>query len=75
MKDENEESNEKEESWKAALWKLDKLGIKLLYKLVERDANNWQFWVKVAAGMFLTLAGPAIAIGAYFLLRHWGFFS
>jgi|ETNmetMinimDraft_26_1059896.scaffolds.fasta_scaffold63768_1 hypothetical protein len=55
--------------------RLEERAIRMLYSFVERDASSWRFWAKVIAVMFLTTAGPAIAIALYFLGRDLGFFS
>lgn len=60
---------------KSALARLEEYGVDVLYSFVERDADNWWFWVKVTTAMFITMAGPAIAIGLYFLGRDLGYFG
>ncbi len=69
------EEREVEERPKSALGRLEDYAIGVLWSFVERDASTWQFWVKVSVTMFLVTAGPAIAIGLFFLGRDYGYFE
>ena len=60
---------------KPALAKLEEYAVGMLYSLVERDASDWRFWVKITVVMFLVTAGPAIAIFLFFLVRDLGFLN
>ncbi len=60
---------------KSILARLEEYAIGVLYSFVERDASSWGFWIKITVAMVLVTAGPAIAIGLFFLGRHYGFFG
>ncbi len=54
---------------KPTLAKLEEYALRMLYSLIERDASNWRFWLKITVVMFLVTAGPAIVIVGVQLLR------
>ncbi len=60
---------------KSALGRLEDRAIKMLWSFVERDASTPGFWIKITVVMFLTTAGPMIAIWLFFLGRDLGFFE
>ena len=66
---------DQEDDRKPTLAKLEERALRVLYSLIERDAQSWGFWIKITAVMFVVTAGPAIAISLFFLGRDLGFFN
>ncbi len=60
---------------KPTLVKLEEYFVRKLYSLIERDASNWRFWIKITVVMFIVTAGPAIVLALLSLRRDFGLFE